>query len=80
MYRLISLAEDCTTSSNAKGEKDTTNLNGRVAKVNVPTLPEFSTEIYVDPNEMESIIGDKITVCVVDDKLQTMKPKINNKR
>ena len=68
-YRPIRLAEDCAISSNAKRKKDPTNLNESVAKVNVPTLPEFSIEIYVDPNEMESIIGDEITVSVVDDKI-----------
>ena len=61
-YRLIRLAGDCTISSNTKRKKDTTNLNESVAKVNVPTLPEFSTEIYVDPNDMESKLGDEITV------------------
>ena len=51
-----------------KRKKDTTNLDESVAKVNVPTLPEFNTEIYLDQNEMESIIGDDITVSVADDK------------
>ena len=67
-HRPIYLAEDCTISLNANKKKDTTNINEGITKLNVPTLPEFSTEIYVDPNKIESIIGDKNTVSVVDDK------------